>query len=161
MLVSGRIETGPTGLSGPRGHRKYPAASTPTNPRPARAIRHARVGFWCDVSAVGLASAGREDEALPRCIRFRSARRSAELWYRSSGSFSSALLMMLSSSSGTRGFSSTGAVGARLRIASNTAADVVPPNARRPVIISYSTTPSENTSVRASSCFPSACSGDI
>ena len=66
---------------------------------------------------------------------------------------------MRSSSGGSSGFSLTGAVGTLLRIALKIAADVVPSNGSRPVHISYSTTPKENRSVRASSSSPSACSG--
>ena len=66
---------------------------------------------------------------------------------------------MRSSSGGSLGFKRTGAVGALLRMALKIAADVFPSNGRRPVDISYSTTPKENRSVRASSSSPSVCSG--
>ena len=56
---------------------------------------------------------------------------------------------------------SDGAGGVRLRIPSKMTADVVPPNGSVPVAISYSTTPNENKSVRASRISPRACSGDM
>ena len=40
-------------------------------------------------------------------------------------------------------------------------AAVAPANARRPVLISYSTKPNEKRSLRVSSFSPRACSGDI
>ena len=52
-------------------------------------------------------------------------------------------------------------VGALFKIASKITAEVAPPNAGPPVAISYSTAPKLNRSVRASSSFPRACSGDI
>ena len=47
------------------------------------------------------------------------------------------------------------------RIASKMTADVSPRNGSVPVAISYNTTPKENRSVRESSSFPRACSGDM
>jgi len=46
-------------------------------------------------------------------------------------------------------------------MASKIVAEVSPRNGYWPVAISYSTVPNENKSVRASSCLPRACSGDI
>ena len=46
-------------------------------------------------------------------------------------------------------------------MASRTKKIVSPLNACCPVAISYSTSPNENTSVRASSGSPRACSGDM
>ena len=51
--------------------------------------------------------------------------------------------------------------GARLRMPSKIIAVVCPGNACVPVAISYSTTPNENKSVRASRTWPRACSGDM
>ena len=69
--------------------------------------------------------------------------------------------MIRSSSFGSSGFSRRGEVGVLLRIASKIAAEVSPRKGSVPVAISYSTTPSENRSVRRSSVLPSACSGDM
>ena len=100
-------------------------------------------------------------EPESRCRRRRSVRKSAAVWYRMVRSFSSDLLMMRSSSCGTSGLMRTGATGARFRMASNTAAEVEPEKAWRPVAISYSTTPSEKISVRESRSLPRVCSGDM
>ena len=62
---------------------------------------------------------------------------------------------------GRSGFSRTGGVGSRSRIALKISAEVSPRNGSVPVAISYSTTPKENRSVRASSSLPRACSGDM
>jgi hypothetical protein len=69
--------------------------------------------------------------------------------------------MSLSSSGGTSGFTRPGDGGVLLRISWNTTAVVAPVNGGRPVAISYSTTPKENRSLRASSRSPRACSGDM
>ena len=69
--------------------------------------------------------------------------------------------MILSSSVGRSGFTLGSAVGALFRIASKIPAEESPRNGSVPVAISYSTTPSENRSVRRSSGLPSACSGDM
>ena len=69
--------------------------------------------------------------------------------------------MMRSSSAGRLGFSRTGAVGARFRMASKITAEVLPMKGWRPVAISYITAPKENRSVRVSSSSPRACSGDM
>ena len=70
---------------------------------------------------------------------------------------------MITSSSrcGISGFRRTAGTGARCRISLNAAAEVAPRNGNFPVAISYNTVPNENRSVRASSSFPNACSGDI
>ncbi len=47
------------------------------------------------------------------------------------------------------------------RMPSKIKAAVAPENGRIPVAISYSTTPSENKSERASNSSPRACSGDM
>ena len=57
--------------------------------------------------------------------------------------------------------SGASAAGAECRMASTIAVVERPTNARRPVNISYSTTPNEKISVRPSSGSPSACSGDM
>jgi hypothetical protein len=51
--------------------------------------------------------------------------------------------------------------GERFRIASKIKPVLSPKNGNRPVAISYSTTPNENKSVRASSGFARTCSGDM
>ena len=48
-----------------------------------------------------------------------------------------------------------------IRDRSKTTAEVPPGNGTDPVAISYSTTPSENKSDRASNSSPRACSGDM
>ena len=100
-------------------------------------------------------------ELLFRCSRFRSARSSAADWQRRSRSFSSVLFRIFSNSTGSCAFSVIGATGGWFRMWSKTTAVVVPVNGCCPVAISYKTTPSENTSPRASSASPRACSGDI
>jgi hypothetical protein len=91
----------------------------------------------------------------------RSARSSAALWQRNSRSFSSVLLMIASSCDGSSEFRRIGAIGARFRMASKITAEVSPRKGSEPVAISYSTTPKEKRSVRASSSLPRACSGDM
>ncbi len=68
---------------------------------------------------------------------------------------------MRANSDGTFGFSPDAGIGALLRIASKTTAEVLPLKGKLPVVISYNTTPKENRSVRASSASPRACSGDM
>src|SRR5258708_13756770 len=69
--------------------------------------------------------------------------------------------MISSNLGGNSGLSRNGRKGGRLRIASNIIAEVSPRNGIAPVAISYNTAPNEKRSVRASSCFPLACSGDM
>ena len=69
--------------------------------------------------------------------------------------------MISSSLGGTSGFSRTADVGFPSRMALKITAELSPRNGSVPVVISYSTAPKENRSVRASSSFPLACSGDI
>ena len=99
--------------------------------------------------------------SVSRFSRFRSARTSAADWQRTSRSFSSALWMISSSLGGVAGLIRTGGTGARFRIESNIASFVAPGNGSTPVHISYSTTPKENRSVRASNSLPRTCSGDM
>src|SRR5512133_3074861 len=54
-------------------------------------------------------------EVVSRIKRFRSARTSAALWYRTSRSFSKALLIMRSNSAGTSGLRRTAGVGVESR----------------------------------------------
>lgn len=56
-------------------------------------------------------------ESISRFSRWRSARSSGALWYRSLQSFSSALLIIRSSSGDISGFRRAGAIGAHSRIA--------------------------------------------
>ncbi len=69
--------------------------------------------------------------------------------------------MILSSSSGMAGLITEGGAGVSFRSEAKIIAAVAPPNARRPVAISYSTKPKEKRSVRVSSFSPRVCSGDI
>ncbi len=59
------------------------------------------------------------------------------------------------------GLTSTGSVGSSRMICVIVSVIVSPANGRRPVAISYSTTPSEKTSARPSMALPRACSGDM
>ena len=69
--------------------------------------------------------------------------------------------MTSSSFAGSCGFRRTGDTGSRFRMASKIIAEVSPWNGTLPVAISYKTAPNENRSVRRSSSFPFACSGDM
>src|SRR5438552_2969418 len=100
-------------------------------------------------------------DSVSRFSRLSSARNSATDWQRMSRSFSNVLLMMRSSSEGISLFRRTGATGTLCRMLSKMAPDVLPLKGSVPVAISYSTTPTENRSVRASNSLPSTCSGDI
>src|SRR5574341_640180 len=68
-------------------------------------------------------------ESISRFSRFKSARISEAVWYRTSRSFSSALLMIRSSSGLSSGFRRRGGIGALLRIASKITAVVGPEKA--------------------------------
>src|SRR5438477_12825704 len=72
---------------------------------------------------------------LSRFNRFKSARISLALWQRRSRSFSSAVLMISSSFSGSVGLMRIGAIGARFRMLSKITADVSPVKATFPVAI--------------------------
>jgi hypothetical protein len=52
-------------------------------------------------------------------------------------------------------------MGGLFRMASKIIAEVSPRNGMAPVAISYKTAPNEKRSLRESSCFPLACSGDM
>ena len=69
--------------------------------------------------------------------------------------------MIASRLAGISGLMFRTGTGDRVRTASMIAPPVPPPNAWRPVAISYITRPSEKMSVRASSSSPRICSGDI
>jgi hypothetical protein len=69
--------------------------------------------------------------------------------------------MMSSSLGGMSRLKRTAGGGSESRIALKMSAEVSPWNGNDPVAISYSTAPNENKSVRESSSFPFACSGDI
>ena len=62
---------------------------------------------------------------------------------------------------GTAGLSRTSGTGCSERIAASTPTLVGATNGRRPAAISYSTTPSANTSAAGPACVPRACSGDM
>ena len=99
--------------------------------------------------------------SVSRFSRNNSERMSEACWYRSSRSFSSARLMMSSSLGGRSGFNRNGGSGARFMMPSKMMPELSPRNGKVPVAISYSTTPKENRSVRASSSLARTCSGDI
>jgi hypothetical protein len=139
-----------------RAIQKVRRAASATTAAMSTVHRRRTVGFSAAVT-----DAADRPESVSRFSLFRSARRSEACWYRTSRSFSSALLMILSNSCGNSGFNRTGETGALCRIASKSAAVVCPVNGLAPVAISYITTPDENRSVRASSSSPIACSGDI
>ena len=67
-------------------------------------------------------------ESRSRLRRFRSARSSAAVWQRRSGSFSSVLSRMPSSATGRRGLSSFAGAGVECRMPSKMSADVAPEN---------------------------------
>lgn len=79
-------------------------------------------------------------------------------WKRSAGSFSRAFSTTMRSGSGTS--SGSGPAG-RWMIACNTSGSDAPAKGRCPASTSYSTTPKEKISLRASSGRPDACSGDM
>ena len=70
---------------------------------------------------------------------------------------------MISSDSlcGTDGFTSCGSSGCDSATARSSAVSVLPSNAAFPVAARYSTQPSENRSLRASTGSPLTCSGDM
>jgi hypothetical protein len=68
---------------------------------------------------------------------------------------------MSESAGGKSGLRTTGATGARFRMASKMTALVVPGKGRRPVDASYRTAPKEKRSERLSTSSPRACSGDM
>ena len=116
-----------------RGAQKEERESRPSD---RRCRRH------CGLSPAGHAPDRLEPVAVAIARQaLEVARSSAALWYRVSRSFSVALLMMRTSSSGSRGFSRSARSGARFRMASNTRAGVSPQNARRPVAICTSWRP--------------------
>jgi hypothetical protein len=79
-------------------------------------------------------------------------------WKRSAGSFSSAFSTTIRSGSGTS--SGSGPAG-WWTIACSTSKSDAPANGRRPASTSYSTTPKEKMSLRASTASPRVCSGDM
>jgi len=114
----------------------------------------ARVGTIDGARAAGAVSASRNDSRNWACT-------SRAVWQRSFTSFSRQRLMASPSRRGKLPLSSVTAGGWSLSIDAISAAEVSPRNGRLPVAISYSTTPSENTSVRWSNGRPSTCSGDM
>ena len=82
-------------------------------------------------------------------------------WKRRSGFFSRQRLITSCISRGVSGATWLTGLGSSRRIAATVAAFVSPGNARRPVVISYSTEPNAKISERTSTSFPSACSGDM
>lgn len=68
---------------------------------------------------------------------------------------------MVSSSTGTSGRNIFTASGIVVRIVWITDSTLPPAKGRRPVSISYVTTPSDQRSARASTGCPTACSGDM
>jgi tetratricopeptide (TPR) repeat protein len=104
-----------------------------------------------------LTTMGRQEEALAEIKRAVAL----DPLNRRSRSFSSARLMIRSSSAGTSGFSRTGGTGARFRMLSKITPELSPRKGNVPVAISYKTAPKENRSLRASSSFARICSGDM
>jgi hypothetical protein len=107
---------------------------------------------------------GRATTGSSRRNRRRSSPSSATPWYRRSRSFSSALRAIVSRSPRRRRSIAPGRVGSPVRIARSASSSVISPRPScgpRPHSSSYSTTPSEYTSVRVSIApgSPAACSG--
>ena len=139
-------------------------ASPATNATSAGIALHFRkriVGFEDAGASASTLVAAVLPDSVSRRKRLRSVSISAAERYRRSQSFSSALLMIRSSSAGRSGFSRTGATGARFTMASQIIAEVSPRNGNVPVAISYNTAPKEYRSVRASKSLPRTCSGDM
>src|ERR1700720_1187310 len=135
----------PTSFGGGRGARIHqiaaPAAIASAAATPAQAQRNSLPD-----SAMDALAALTLPEVVSRLRRVRSARRSAELWYRTSRSLSRALLIIRSTSAGRSGFARRADAGSLLRIELNSAAEVSPLKGSVPVDISYSTAPKENRS---------------
>ena len=68
---------------------------------------------------------------------------------------------MRSRSAGRSGLSRNGDTGVSSRIALKITGELSPRNGTKPVAISYSTEPKENKSLRPSSSWARACSGDM
>ncbi len=90
-----------------------------------------------------------------------SSRATSRIVARRSRSFASIFRTRASSSRGTAGLSRVSEGGSAWSSASMTATVFAPSNGRRPARSSQSSTPSEKTSVRASTSRPRACSGDM
>src|SRR5690606_32158512 len=107
--------------------------------------------------------AGRASTGSSRSHRRRSAPSSAALWYRRSGSFSSALSTIVSRSPRSDGSSRPSRVGSASSITRDASTTVRPPTSygSRPLSTSCSTTPSVYTSLRTSTAArsPRTCSG--
>src|SRR4029077_3364087 len=73
------------------------------------------------------------EESIERLMRRKSARISAALWHRLSGSFSKALAMVSASFGGSAGFRRLAGAGVRFSIASVMTAEVSPRKGRTPV----------------------------
>jgi hypothetical protein len=89
-----------------------------------------------------------------------SSTNAAIVGWRAPGERRSARNTIASRSGGTE-VKRLGGVGSRFFTASSTCSRCSPVKGRRPVSISYSTTPSDQTSVRWSRAAPRACSGDM
>jgi hypothetical protein len=83
------------------------------------------------------------------------------LWNRRSGSFCRQRRISFSKSWGSPVTSALGARGGSRATAASVSSVVAPENGRRPVTISYSSAPKLKTSLRASTFWPVACSGDM
>jgi hypothetical protein len=97
----------------------------------------------------------------PSAIHFNCSWTSWTFWKRSSGSLARQVFTTRSSAGGDIGWMVETGGGSRSNTAAITLAVVLPPKARLPVAISYSTAPSAKTSLRASASLPSTCSGDM
>ncbi len=99
----------------------------------------------------------------PARNRSMSSAKSCAVWYRRSGAFSIALRQIVSTSRWMRRLILCGDFGSSRSTFWIISITLEPPNAGRPVNISYKVTPSEKMSERASASavLPAACSGDM
>ena len=104
---------------------------------------------------------GEAERALPcrRCPPCSAAARSRALCQRSSGLLARHFFTIRSRLAGVFAWSDEISGGSSVRIAAIMRARLSPPNGFRPVVISKSTMPRANTSVRASAPRPATCSG--
>ncbi len=130
------------------------ATRAPAASAPASAVRGGRRRAG---SAAIRAAAEDEGSALHSSARLRSP---ADC-QRSSGSLARHCFTTRSSAGGVSGASAAISGGSPPMMAEIRDAWLLPSNARRPVVISYSTQPSAHRSLRASASFPSSCSGDM
>ncbi len=128
---------------------------------PGSALRFANGSTAIEARRSGAAAAA---DATAPCSTARRSRRSS--WQtssadagRSRGAFARQRATRRSKSAGSSGRERRSGVGVSRRIAELTSTGLSPANGRRPAASSYSTTPSANRSVRASTAWPRSCSG--